>query len=100
MCLGFTPSTDPFNCMLVGDVNIESNVGMYFNFDEAVNICKEAGIRTLVVHHFGMFEFNTVDQQLLEARAQNQADVERCIVPVLGKWYQTGGADTSVTEVT
>jgi len=32
-----------------------------FTFAEAVALCAGAGIRTLVPHHWGMFDFNTVD---------------------------------------
>ena len=32
-----------------------------FHFQEAVDICREANISTLIPHHFGMFAFNTAD---------------------------------------
>lgn len=32
-----------------------------FHFEEAVALCADAGIEHLIAHHFGMFEFNTVD---------------------------------------
>ncbi len=35
-----------------------------FHFDEAVSLCCEAGINTLVPHHFGMFDFNTADSSV------------------------------------
>lgn len=32
-----------------------------FNVAEAVSVCRDSGIPALIPHHFGMFEFNTVD---------------------------------------
>ncbi len=42
--------------------------GIMGNFDlaEAMELCGRAGIRALLCHHFGMFEFNTIDAE--EAR--------------------------------
>jgi L-ascorbate metabolism protein UlaG (beta-lactamase superfamily) len=39
-----------------------------FTFDEAVELCKNSKIQNLIVHHFGMFSFNTVDISLLEQK--------------------------------
>jgi L-ascorbate metabolism protein UlaG (beta-lactamase superfamily) len=40
-----------------------------FTFDEAVQLCRDAGIPYLIPHHFGMFAFNTVDRKVIEASA-------------------------------
>ena len=37
-------------------------------FDEALSLCREAGIPRLLGHHFGMFEFNDVDPLELAKR--------------------------------
>ena len=42
-----------------------------FTFQEAVELCRAAGIPSLLCHHFGMFDFNTVDPA--EARVQLSA---------------------------
>ena len=39
-----------------------------FHFEEAVALCGEAGIDAMVPHHFGMFDFNTVDPLILQTK--------------------------------
>src|SRR5208283_2399554 len=38
-----------------------------FHADEAARLCREAGIPLMVGHHFGLFDFNTVDPKTAEA---------------------------------
>ena len=59
------------------------------NFDEAVELCVDAGIPAMLAHHFGMFDFNTVDAAELRRRASEMA--VRVIVPEVGEWYCFGG---------
>lgn len=40
------------------------NVPGNFHFSEAIELCRQSGIQHLIPHHFGMFEFNTVDLDL------------------------------------
>ncbi len=40
-----------------------------FWIDEALELCESAGIGTLVGHHFGLFDFNTVDAAHLDRAA-------------------------------
>ena len=61
-----------------------------FTFSEALDLCHAAGIDRMVAHHFGMFDFNTVDPQVLRSQARAQVQVKRCIVPVAGEWYEVG----------
>ena len=42
-------------------------------FDEAKQLCRDAGIGAMVPHHFGLFEFNTADPEEL-ARKIVEAD--------------------------
>ncbi len=44
-----------------------------FTFDEAVELCRQAAIPRLVPHHFGMFDFNTVDPDELRRKAATAA---------------------------
>jgi L-ascorbate metabolism protein UlaG (beta-lactamase superfamily) len=49
-----------------------------FTFDEAVELCRQAGIPAMVAHHWGMFGFNTVDPDALReavARTESPPDV-------------------------
>ncbi len=40
-----------------------------FHLHEAIDLCKAAKIEYLIPHHFGMFEFNTIDSEILETAA-------------------------------
>jgi L-ascorbate metabolism protein UlaG (beta-lactamase superfamily) len=51
--------------------------------DEAIDLPLNAGIRVLIPHHFGMFEFNTTAPQFLRHRAAQLGARLRCLVPDL-----------------
>jgi L-ascorbate metabolism protein UlaG (beta-lactamase superfamily) len=55
-----------------------------FHWHEAVDLCRAAGIPTLVCHHWGMFDFNTVDPRQLATDLEPVTDV-RWIIPELGQ---------------
>jgi L-ascorbate metabolism protein UlaG (beta-lactamase superfamily) len=51
------------------------------SLDEAVQLCRRAGIPWLIPHHFGMFDFNTIDaRELAKAVAELPAGLQ-AIVP-------------------
>lgn len=54
-----------------------------FTFDEAVNLCRETGIKHLVCHHWGLFEFNTALKEDLEVAIAIVDDIN-CYIPQLG----------------
>ncbi len=41
--------------------------------EEAILLCRSAGIDALIAHHFGMFDFNTVPRAAVEAAARDSA---------------------------
>ncbi|CCO47105.1 putative Metallo-hydrolase/oxidoreductase [Vibrio nigripulchritudo SOn1] len=45
-----------------------------FHLKEAIEICQQAQIPTLIAHHFGLFEFNTIEPEKICAAAQQNAD--------------------------
>ena len=51
----------------------EAGVPGNFTLDEAIALCSEAGIPTLIPHHFGMFAFNTASVGDIDAAAASQA---------------------------
>jgi len=53
---------------------------------EAVELCRLARIAAVMLHHWGMFEFNTADPADLSAIARNNPDLA-VIVPDPGKQY-------------
>lgn len=62
----------------------ENGVPGNFHWYEAVDLCRAAGIPTLVCHHWGMFDFNTVDPTQLAEDLSSVTDVS-WIVPRLGE---------------
>ncbi len=59
----------------------QNNVPGNFQLEEAMELCVEANIGWMIAHHFGMFDFNTVDPVLLGERvARSEADV-RVLIP-------------------
>lgn len=57
-------------------------------FDEACALCSDAGIPTLVPHHFGMFDFNTCDLRQLTGRIANAESGVQVVVPRLDAWFE------------
>ena len=56
-----------------------------FTLEEAVELCRGAGIPVLMCHHFGMFAFNTVDR---EEAARRIAGLDvKCVLPEVDKLY-------------
>ena len=53
-----------------------SNNGVPGNFtlDEAIDMSRQIGIGTLVVHHYGLFDFNTLDPEVIDRRARTEHD--------------------------
>jgi len=50
-----------------------------FTFAEAVNLCSEAGIGAMIPCHFGMFDFNTVDEAWLDQQIADTRKGLRCV---------------------
>ncbi len=55
---------------------------------EAVELCREAGIKILFPHHFGMFDFNTIPVDCLQQEAAMIANEIQMIVPEPGWMYK------------
>ncbi len=53
-----------------------------FSFDEAVELCIRSNIHNLIVHHFGMFTFNTIEVKTLRQKSRKiNSDNLNLIVP-------------------
>lgn len=48
----------------------ERGVPGNFTFNEAIELCRKSNIPNLIVHHFGMFSFNTIDVELLNQMSE------------------------------
>lgn len=69
------------------------------DFDEAVALCRRARISTLVVHHFGMFEFNTADPAELRDRAARLDDRRLfCIVPSVTEHFTMSPTESQASS--
>ena len=44
-----------------------------FSLDEAVSLCHDAAVPAMVAHHYGMFDFNTVNAGVIDARVATEA---------------------------
>ena len=65
------------------------NKGILGNFhsQEAVELCRVAGIKVLFPHHFGMFDFNTVPIESLKLEVAMIANETQMIIPEPGWMY-------------
>jgi len=54
---------------------------------EAVQVCRQADIPHLICHHFGMFDFNTIDEADLRQTISTANGGRECIVPSVDTWY-------------
>ena len=57
-----------------------------FFIDEAIELCEQAGIGTLVGHHFGLFAFNTVEPEQLDRAVETSLTDVRWVRPEVGEW--------------
>lgn len=58
-----------------------------FTYAEAVALCRACGIPALMVCHFGMFDFNTVDVAWLDAQIARETEALRCVRPEVHHVY-------------
>jgi L-ascorbate metabolism protein UlaG (beta-lactamase superfamily) len=58
-----------------------------FEFEETLQLCRNVGIACLIPHHYGMFEFNTVDPADLQRKIETSPLPPRVILPQLNRAY-------------
>ena len=58
-----------------------------FTVEEAAALCRTAGIPHLIGHHFGLFDFNTIDPAEAAATLQQQAGDLHWLLPQVGVTY-------------
>ena len=63
------------------DYRLSHHIPGNFHFEEAQQLCLDCDIPYLVVHHFGMFDFNTVDPLELRTKIDNICGPIRIILP-------------------
>jgi L-ascorbate metabolism protein UlaG (beta-lactamase superfamily) len=65
----------------------EKKIAGNFTLEEAVQLCLDAKIPTLIAHHFGMFGFNTIDPGLIDQAATKGQNQLQLIKAELGTRY-------------
>jgi len=58
-----------------------------FHLEETIQICRNAGIPLLFCHHWGLFDFNTIDPQAALKTIRQLAGTLRCVLPRVGARY-------------
>jgi L-ascorbate metabolism protein UlaG (beta-lactamase superfamily) len=59
------------------------------NFAEARQLCLDAQIPILIPHHFGMFDFNTVDPaELARGLSALDSSILQCMLPTADEYYE------------
>ena len=56
-------------------------------FAEARQLCLDAHIPYLIPHHFGMFEFNTIDKEELRREACKPEFGVCCLLPAVERYF-------------
>jgi L-ascorbate metabolism protein UlaG (beta-lactamase superfamily) len=59
-----------------------------FHINEVLDLCSRLNVRSLMVHHFGMFEYNTVSDEILFNLAHSSSEALEIIVPKINTIYQ------------
>jgi L-ascorbate metabolism protein UlaG (beta-lactamase superfamily) len=67
---------------------LENGVPGNFRLEEAVDIAHDARIPALVGHHFGLFDFNTVDLKVAREQLRESAGDLEWTLPSLGATYR------------
>jgi L-ascorbate metabolism protein UlaG (beta-lactamase superfamily) len=65
------------------DYRSSHNIPGNFHFEEALQLCLDCEISYLIPHHFGMFDFNTIDPHKLRTRVKIASGPVRVILPEL-----------------
>ena len=66
---------------------LSNNIPGNFFLEEALDLCKRTGIKIMIAHHFGMFDFNTVDESELKLKVKMLSKNIKCFIPSTDRWY-------------
>jgi len=70
------------------EYRLSNRIAGNFNIAEALNLSKEAEIKILIVHHFGMFAYNTVKEKELEELQNKNSKRLQIIIPKINTLYK------------
>lgn len=66
---------------------LEHGIPGNFKIPEVLELCKNTWIKLLIVHHFGMFEYNTVRKEDLEFLKNQKFQNFKIVVPIVNNYY-------------
>jgi L-ascorbate metabolism protein UlaG (beta-lactamase superfamily) len=66
---------------------LSHNIPGNFHFEEALQLCIDCKISYIIPHHFGMFDFNTVDPHELQAKIIKSSGPVQVILPEINVAY-------------
>ncbi|MBD3197417.1 MAG: MBL fold metallo-hydrolase [Candidatus Lokiarchaeota archaeon] len=69
------------------EYRLSNNIAGNFLIPEVIKICQEANIKKLIVHHFGMFSYNTVPEKRLSLLKTKNLDNLKILVPEVNHIY-------------
>lgn len=69
------------------DYRLSRNIPGNFHFEEALQLCRDCGISYMIAHHFGMFDFNTIDPLELRIKIENISGPVRVLMPEINDAY-------------
>jgi L-ascorbate metabolism protein UlaG (beta-lactamase superfamily) len=64
-----------------------------FSLQEAIQLCTEAEIKSMIAHHYGMFEFNTIPAELVDRAASEASELVQVVRARTSVRYMIGPAD-------
>ena len=70
------------------EFRLKNNIAGNFFVEEVLDICKSAIIENLIVHHFGMFAYNTVREDVLENLRNLNSSQLQIFIPEINKIYK------------
>ena len=69
------------------DYRRDRNIAGNFTFEESLELCNQLDIPLMVCHHFGMFDFNTIEPQVLREKIERAGVTDRVTVPEIDRRY-------------
>ncbi|CAB1060892.1 hypothetical protein D1BOALGB6SA_5659 [Olavius sp. associated proteobacterium Delta 1] len=69
------------------DYRLSQNIPGNFHFEEALQLSLDCDIPYMIPHHFGMFDFNTIDPLKLRAKIEKMPGPVRVILPEIDIAY-------------
>ena len=70
------------------EYRLSNNITGNFKIPEALELCDKSGIPKLIVHHFGMFAYNTVSDSELQDLREKSTSKLQIIIPEINRIYK------------